>query len=250
MIDLQLEGQVAIVTGASRGLGASIALALAEQGVKVLAAARSVKWLHELEGSMPEYIKAVKCDLTDLNSSQNLPRQAVEIFGRLDILVNNAGLAPAGAFLEQDIEIWSNVMAVNVTAPMVLARAAGQYMTNQGSGKIINIASISGIRGKASLVAYSASKGALIQFTKALAAEWAKYDVQVNAIAPGAFETEAQKEVIESPDLLSRRISKIPARRIADAKEIGPLVCYLASQCSNFVSGSVYVIDGGESSKI
>ena len=250
MIDLELEGQVAIVTGASKGLGASIALSLAQQGVKVLAAARSMNCLSQLEQSMPDHIKATECDLLDLTSVQRLPRQAIESFGRLDILVNNAGVAPAGAFLKQDEELWNQVMAVNVSAPMSLARAAGDFMTEQGSGKIINIASISGIRGKASLVAYSASKGALIQFTKALAAEWAKYGIQVNAIAPGAFETDAQKKVLESPDLLSRRIAKIPARRIADAKELDLLVCYLASQRSNFVSGSVYVIDGGESAKI
>jgi 2-deoxy-D-gluconate 3-dehydrogenase len=100
------------------------------------------------------------------------------------------------------------------------------------------------------LVAYSSSKGALLQFTKALAAEWASKDVQVNAIAPGAFETDAQRVVLESPDLLRRRLGKIPARRMGDVEELGPLVCYLASPLSDFVSGSVFVIDGGESGKL
>jgi 2-deoxy-D-gluconate 3-dehydrogenase len=133
---------------------------------------------------------------------------------------------------------------------MTLARAAGKQLVAQGSGKIINVASTSGILGKATLVAYSASKGALLQFTKALAAEWAGRGVQVNAIAPGAFATEAQRAVLDSPDLLARRTRKIPVRRMGESSEIGPLVCYLASARSAFVTGAVFVIDGGESSKL
>jgi 2-deoxy-D-gluconate 3-dehydrogenase len=141
-------------------------------------------------------------------------------------------------------------MAVNVRAPAILSRAAGQHLVDQGSGKIINIASTSGILGKAMLVTYSASKGALLQFTKALSAEWASKGVQVNAIAPGAFATDAQSAVLNSPDILERRLRKIPARRMGESEEIGPLVCYLASGKSDFVTGAVFVIDGGESCKL
>ena len=250
MIDLQLEGQVAIVTGASRGLGQAAALALAGQGVSVLAAARSLDELKELEKSMPGKILAAQCDMKDSDAVAQLPAQAIDAFGRLDIVVNNAGIAPAGFFLEQSEEVWDDVMAVNVKAPATLARAAGAHMLERGSGKIINIASTSGILGKAMLVAYSTSKGALLQFTKALAAEWAKKGVQVNAIAPGAFETDAQRQVLESPDILKRRLGKIPVRRMGDTEEIGPLICYLASPVSDFVTGGVFVIDGGESCKL
>jgi 2-deoxy-D-gluconate 3-dehydrogenase len=250
MMDLQLEGKVAIVTGASRGLGRAAAEALVAQGANVLAAARSVKELQELEQLAPEKILAVPCDMKDKAAVAALVDQAIERFGKLDIVVNNAGIAPAGLFLEQDEQVWDDVMAVNVNAPAILARAAGRHMVAQGSGKIINIASTSGILGKAMLVAYSSSKGALLQFTKALAAEWAAKGVQVNAIAPGAFETDAQRVVLESPDILKRRLGKIPARRMGDVGELGPLVCYLASPLSDFVSGSVFVIDGGESSKL
>jgi 2-deoxy-D-gluconate 3-dehydrogenase len=250
MMDLQLEGKVAIVTGASRGLGRAAAEALVAQGANVLAAARSVKELQELEQLAPEKILAVPCDMKDKAAVAALVDQAIERFGKLDIVVNNAGIAPAGFFLEQDEQVWDDVMAVNVNAPAILARAAGRHMVAQGSGKIINIASTSGILGKAMLVAYSSSKGALLQFTKALAAEWAAKGVQVNAIAPGAFETDAQRVVLESPDILKRRLGKIPARRMGDVGELGPLVCYLASPLSDFVSGSVFVIDGGESSKL
>jgi len=250
MLDLALEGQVAIVTGASRGLGRSSAVALLEQGVRVLAVARSIDELRKLESEHPDTVRAVQCDMQDAAAVAALPQQALDAFGRLDIVVNNAGIAPAGKFVEQSPAVWQQVMAVNVTAPMLLAQAAGRIMLAQGSGKIINIASTSGILGKATLVAYSSSKGALLQFTKALAAEWAKSGVQVNAIAPGAFETDAQAAVLESPEMLTRRLRKIPAGRMGDSDEIGPLVCYLASRKSDFATGAVYVIDGGESSRL
>ncbi len=250
MIDLELEGKVAIVTGASRGLGQASALALVEQGVKVLAVARSLDDLQELEARAPAMITSRRCDMKDTAAVAELPEIALEAFGRLDIVVNNAGIAPAGYFLDQEEQQWDDVMAVNVKAPATLTRAAGRHLIAQRSGKIINIASTSGILGKAMLVSYSSSKGALLQFTKALAAEWAARGVQVNAIAPGAFETDAQRVVLESEDLLKRRIGKIPSKRMGDIDELGPLVCYLASPKSNFVTGSVFVIDGGESSKL
>jgi len=250
MIDLELEDQVAIVTGASRGLGQATALALVEQGVRVLAVARSLDDLEELEARAPGSIKSQRCDMKDTGAVARLPEIALDAFGRLDIVVNNAGIAPAGYFLDQEEQQWDDVMAVNIKAPATLTRAAGRHLIAQRSGKIINIASTSGILGKAMLVSYSSSKGALLQFTKALAAEWAAKGVQVNAIAPGAFETDAQRVVLESEDLLRRRIGKIPVKRMGDIDELGPLVCYLASPKSNFVTGSVFVIDGGESSKL
>jgi 2-deoxy-D-gluconate 3-dehydrogenase len=250
VIDFELEGKVAIVTGASRGLGRAAATALIDQGVRVLAVARSLDELKELESLAPESVHARQCDMLDTEGVAKLPGEAIDNFGGLDIVVNNAGIAPAGKFLEQADDVWDDVMAVNVRAPAILSRAAGQHLIDQGSGKIINIASTSGILGKAMLVAYSASKGALVQFTKALSAEWASRGVQVNAVAPGAFATDAQSAVLNSPDILERRLRKIPVKRMGEAEEIGPLICYLASGKSDFVTGAVFVIDGGESCKL
>jgi 2-deoxy-D-gluconate 3-dehydrogenase len=188
--------------------------------------------------------------MLDLDAVAALPETAIARFGRLDIVVNNAGVAPAGAFAEQDDALWQRVFAVNVFAPVALARAAGKHLIAQGSGKIINIASTSGILGKPTLVAYSSSKGALLQMTKALAGEWARHGIQVNAIAPGAYETVAQSAVLEDPEILRRRLRKIPAGRMGDPAEFGPLVCLLASPVSDFITGSVLVADGGESSKL
>jgi 2-deoxy-D-gluconate 3-dehydrogenase len=180
-----------------------------------------------------------------------LPAMALRRFGRLDIVVNNAGIAPAAAFLDTSVELLRDVLAVNVIAPAILSRAAGAVFIELGSGgRIVNIASSTGVRGKPGLVAYSTSKGALVLQTMALAAEWAKYDIQVNVIAPGAFATEAQQAVLDDPDLLTRRVRRIPAKRIGQPREIGPLVCYLASPQSEFMTGSVIVIDGGEAGKL
>ena len=250
MIDYHLENKVAMITGASRGLGHATATALIEQGTFILAVARSIDELNQLKTRAPERIEIKQCDMLDADTVTSLPQLAIETFGRVDVVINNAGIAPAGKFLDQDPDIWEKVIAVNVTAPAILARAAGKYFIEQKSGKIINIASTSGILGKASLVAYSASKGALLQFTKALAAEWAGSGIQVNAIAPGAFETDAQRMVLDSPDILERRLRKIPARRMGNVDEIGPLICYLSSDKSSFVTGAVFVIDGGESCKL
>lgn len=249
-MDMNLKGKVAIVTGASRGLGHAAALALADEGAKVLVTARSLEELEALAAQRPDAIVAVRCDMRDIADVEALPGRAVEAFGGLDIVVNNAGIAPAGNFLDQSCEALEELMRINVIAPAMLSRAAGEIMIPRGGGKIVNIASISGVRGKAVLVGYSASKGALIQFTKALSAEWARHNIQVNAIAPGGFGTEAQAAVVNNPDILKKRVRKIPAGRMADPAEMGAMVCYLSSSLSDFVTGGVFVIDGGETAKI
>lgn len=249
-MDFKLAGKVAIVTGASRGLGAAAAIALAGEGASVVVTGRSKDALEALANAHADSVHAAPCDMRDMAAVAALPAAAIERFGRIDIVVNNAGIAPACNFLDQSVDDLEELMAVNVIAPAVLAQAAGRHFVKQQSGKIINIASITGLRGKAVLVGYSASKGALIQLTKALAAEWARHNVQVNAIAPGGFSTEAQSAVINNPEILMKRVRKIPAGRMADKAEMGPLVCYLASEVSDFVTGAVMVIDGGETAKI
>jgi 2-deoxy-D-gluconate 3-dehydrogenase len=249
-VDFEIDGHVGIITGASRGLGLAMVEALVAEGARVVATARNEEALQDLVAQHPDQVVALRRDMTDLGDPADLVRLATERFGRLDFLVNNAGIAPAGKFVDQDERVWEEVLQVNVLAPMRLARACGQHFLERGRGKVVNIASGAGMRGKPVLVAYSTSKGALVRFTEALAAEWAPHGIQVNAIAPGAFATDAQAAVLEDPAVLERRIRRIPARRIAEPSEIGALACYLVSPVSDFVNGSTFVIDGGEVAKL
>ena len=249
-MDLQLSGSVAIVTGASRGLGRSIARGLAAEGVAVVTAARSTGALAELAEEFGERIEPVTCDIADPAQIATLVPRALDRFGRLDIVVNNAGIAPAGRFTDTALAQWRHVFDVNVLGPVALIQSAAEHLLAQGSGKVINIGSLSSLRGKPVLAAYSASKGALLRLTEALSAEWAASGVQVNMIAPGGFATEAQQAVLDDPSVLARRVRKIPTGRMGDADEIAALACYLASPLSNFVTGSCYTIDGGELAKL
>ena len=250
-MDLQLTDTVAIVTGASRGLGRAAAEALAAEGARVVAAARSADALEDLAGGSGGAIQPVRCDMRDAAEVAGLAEAALERFGRLDCVVNNAGIAPAGTFLDQDLEVLAEVVAVNVTAPAVLSQAAARHFVATGEGgSIVNVGSTSSLKGKALLAAYSASKGALARLTEALAAEWARYGIRVNMIAPGAFATEAQAQVLADEKMLAARLRKIPMRRMGEPAELGPLVCYLASPLAAFVTGSCFVIDGGEASKL
>lgn len=249
-MDLRLNDTVVLVTGASRGLGAAMALGLAREGALVVAAARSKDSLAEVAAQGDGRISTIEADMRDEASVQALVPEVVARHGRIDGLINNAGIAPAGHFATQDPEIWRDAMAVNVIAPMLLAQAAGVRMIDQGGGRIVNVASTTGVRGKPFLVPYSTSKGAVVRFTEALAAEWASRNVQVNCIAPGAFVTEAQKAVTDSADLLAKRVAKIPAGRMADPAELVPLACLLISPLSSFTTGAIFVVDGGESGKL
>lgn len=249
-MDLQLTDTFVLVTGASRGLGAAMAIALANEGAYVVAAARSKDSLAKVAAQGHGRISAITADMRDQSAVAGLVDKVVARYGRIDGLINNAGIAPAGKFVEQDPAIWSDAMNVNVIAPMLLAQAAGQHMIAQGGGRIVNIASTTGLRGKSHLVGYSASKGAVVRFTEALAAEWAPKNIQVNCIAPGAFHTDAQSAVTESEELLRRRVAKIPAGRLADPSELVPLACLLVSPISSFTTGAIFVVDGGESGKL
>lgn len=249
-MDLGLKDTVVVVTGASRGLGAAMALALAAEGAHVVAASRSKDSLAEVAAAGEGRISTVETDMRDEASVQALIPEVIARHGRVDGLINNAGIAPAGKFATQDPAIWKDAMTVNVIAPMLLAQAAGVHMIAQGGGRIVNVASTTGVRGKPYLVPYSTSKGAVVRFTEALAAEWAGKNVQVNCIAPGAFVTEAQKAVTESAELHAKRVAKIPAGRMADPSELVPLACLLVSPASPFTTGGIFVVDGGESGKL
>lgn len=250
-VDWGLDGHVTVVTGASRGLGEAAVRAMAAEGARVVAAARSMEALDALAGELGDGVAAVPCDMRDRAAVAQLVDEAIAQFGRLDSVVNNAGVAPASKFVDQPDDVFDEVLAVNLAAPAALARRAARHWIDAGhAGSVINVASTSALKGKPTLAAYSASKGGLLRLTEALAGEWARYSIRVNVIAPGAFETDAQAAVLADPDTLTARLRKIPARRMGQPEELGPLVCYLASEASGFVTGSCFVIDGGEVSKL
>jgi 2-dehydro-3-deoxy-D-gluconate 5-dehydrogenase len=246
-MDLKLSGRVAIVTGASKGIGRAIAEGLAAEGVQVMAVARESDALRELAQHASGRIEVMDCDVTDRDTVLQLPERTVQRLGRLDIVVNNAGGAIMGQFLDQPWSNWDWHLAINLTAPAALSAAACRYFREQHSGKIINIASTAAVRGVDGLAAYCATKGALVQLTKALAMEWAAYGVQVNAIGPGAFATEANRPLWDGPEERMQMVTAgIPDGRMGRPEEVADLACFLASPVSDHITGELIMIDGGD----
>jgi NAD(P)-dependent dehydrogenase (short-subunit alcohol dehydrogenase family) len=243
-----LEGKKAFVSGASRGLGREIALTLAEAGADVALAARTVPDLEETAETIRKMGRqALVCpmDISNIDDIEKAVDDAAKALGRIDILVNNAGIAGESPVMEMTAETWDRVMEVNLRGHVFCTKAVGKYMIENCSGKVINVASILGLVGVAYHSPYAASKGGLIQFTKSLALEWARYNIQVNALCPGYLLTDLNREFFETPRG-QKVIKKIPMRRAADLREIRGVTLLLASDASSFMTGSVVVFDGGQ----
>ena len=246
----RLDGRVAIVTGASRGLGRSIALALAEAGADVAVAARSETELAEtasaIEGRGRRAV-AVPTDVTVYTQVETLMERTVATLGRLDIVVNNSGIAAVMPLAEMPPEDFRRSLEVNLVGAFNGCRAAAARLIAQKSGKIVNLASMLGAAGLAGYTAYSASKGGVIAFTRALAVEWARHNIQVNAMAPGWFVTDMNSQAFDDPRIRERLLRDVPARRTGKLEEIGPLAVYLASSASDYMTGQTVFLDGGHS---
>jgi 2-deoxy-D-gluconate 3-dehydrogenase len=245
-----LKDKVAVVTGGNRGIGRAIALGLAKVGAHVVVAARDEALLKQVVDevrAMGSDGCHVPCDLNNEKEIFNLIEETEKRYGRLDILVNNAAFAPTVTTLSEETrENFERAFQVNVIAPYLLSREAGAKMIKQNWGRIINIASVAGIIGLRGQVSYCASKGALIQMTKVLAMEWAgRYNITVNAIAPGFVATDMNAVVRENEKLSKAILRRTPARRFGEANEVVGLALYLASEWSSFTNGSVLVVDGG-----
>jgi 2-deoxy-D-gluconate 3-dehydrogenase len=244
----ELSGRVALVTGGARGLGRAIALALASDGADVAIAARSAGPGSPVEREIEALGRRalmLAADVTERGAADEIVEATAEQLGRLDIVVNNSGVTHVAPALETSDDAWEQVIATNLTAAFRVARAAGRLLTAQRSGKVINVASMVGLRGASHLVAYCASKAGLINMTRALALEWAQFGVQVNALAPGYVETDMNADVREDDARLERILRRVPAGRMAGVEEIASAAAYLASPKADYVTGSVLVIDGG-----
>ncbi|MBD3250162.1 MAG: SDR family oxidoreductase [Candidatus Pacebacteria bacterium] len=246
-----LSGKTAIVTGSSSGLGVQFAHALARQGADVVVTARRKERLEQVEQELQEKYGvrslAVECDVTQQDQVEAMVEQTITKLGRVDILVNNAGVGGIGAATEISLEEWQKVIAVNLTAVFLCSQAAGKKMIEQNYGKIINIASIFGKVGNLAfpVAAYHASKGGVVNLTRALAAEWAKHNITVNAIGPGFFESE-MTESVESNEQANQFIKGgSPMHRWGKKGELDGAMIYLASDASSFTTGQTIYVDGG-----
>ena len=244
---MRFDRKVALVTGAARGIGRAIALALAQEGADVVVVdvdlGRAQQVVQEIEGYGRKG-RAISADVSDRKAVQRLVGETLSLFGRIDILVNNAGIIRRGTFLEHDPQEWDRVLNVNLGGTFNCSKEVVPLMIKQGGGKIINISSVVGRMGDlASAPSYGTSKGAIDTFTKSLARELAPHGINVNAVAPHAIETEMSQEWSEE----KRRqiVEAIPLKRLGQPEEVAEAVMFLASDGASFITGHVLDVNGG-----
>jgi NAD(P)-dependent dehydrogenase (short-subunit alcohol dehydrogenase family) len=248
----KLDGKVCIVTGASRGLGKAMAVALAEAGADVVATARTEAAIEETAAAIRALGRralAVPCDVHDSGAVRSVIDRTLSEFGRIDVLVNNAGGYEIRPFEAMDDVLWSRIVDLNLNSTYRFCRAVAPHMIERRRGKIINMASMYGCIGEKGMSPYCAAKGAIIQLTRALALEWAEYGITANVLAPGYFYTEGTSSVFDHAEMGPHFTSLVPLGRIGQPGELGPLVVYLASGASDYMTGSVILIDGGQTAK-
>lgn len=242
----RVDGKVAVVTGASSGLGARFAKVLHAAGATVVMTARRRDRLDELSAKLPGSI-ALTCDVSDATQRENLVRDIIHSTGRIDILVNNAGMGIVKSVEKESLEDFESVLQVNTTAVWHLAKLCGEHMVAQGSGAVINVASVLGLVGSTPIkqVNYVASKHAVIGITKELALQWARKGVRVNSLCPGWFLTEMTSGM-ESDEGSQRLIAQnSPIPRMGDEHELDGAILFMASDASSFMTGQAVVVDGG-----
>ena len=245
-----LSGKVAIVTGASSGLGVQFAEALANAGANITIAARRIERLEEVKeelGKTGVKCLPVKCDVLNEDEVINVVESTFKEFGKIDILVNNAGTASFSPAEDITGEEWDKVLNTNLRGAFYFAKHVAGKMKEHNYGRIINITSIYGVAGNTqyNVSPYHASKGGEVNLTKALAAEWAKYGITVNAIGPGFFESEMTNDLISDEVFQNFIQSRCPMKRIGEPGELNGLLIYLASESSSYVTGQHICVDGG-----
>jgi NAD(P)-dependent dehydrogenase (short-subunit alcohol dehydrogenase family) len=241
-----LDGRVAIVTGASSGLGARFATVLADAGARVVAGARRVERIEDLARARPAIVP-VRCDVVDGGDRARLFETALALDGQVDILVNNAGISSRGPESQGTLETFRNVMQVNVEAVFALSQIVGAHMVERGAGSIVNISSIFGLVASAPTAEapYVTSKTAVVGLTRELASQWAKHGVRVNAIAPGWFPTEINEGLLED-ESTRRWLERVcPMRRAGREHELDGVLLFLTGDGSTYCTGQTIAVDGG-----
>lgn len=243
-----LTGQTAIVTGASKGIGKEIALLLANCGADIAVVARNKEDLEEVANEIKRIGKKslpLPFDLTKTNHISDMAEEVYNHFGKIDILVNNAGINIPKPAEDVTVEDWDSVMDINLKSVFFTTQAVGKYMREQKSGKVINVSSQMAFVGYYKRAAYSTSKGGITQLTKALAIEWAPYNINVNAIAPTFIETPMTKMMFEDETFKTEVLNRIPLGRLSKTEDLFGGFAYLASNAANMVTGHTLLIDGG-----
>ena len=243
-----LSKKIALITGAGRGIGKACALALSEAGATVALTARSeqeILRLAETISATGRSATAHTADVSDVADIRRVVDEVIELHGRVDVLVNNAGMNVQQDVLDVTEEVWDQVMDTNLKGSFFCAQAVGRQMVEQGSGKIINIASTFATLGFYGRSVYAASKGGVAQLTKVMALEWAPRGVNVNAVSPTATLTRMNEEVLNRPEYRDLVLSRIPAGRWCEPDDVAGAVLFLASGASDMINGHLLLVDGG-----
>mgnify|MGYP001157805920 CR=1 FL=1 len=248
---LDLTGKVALVTGGSRGLGLQIAEALGEMGAKLAITARKADELEEARAHLAaQHVEALPlvCDLSKPEAIEPMVKKLLEHYGKVDILVNNAGTSWGAPAEEHPLEAWQKLVDLNLTGTFLVTQAVGRLsMIPNRYGRIVNVASIAGLRGNPvgllKTIAYNTTKGGVVNFTRALAAEWGEYGITVNAIAPGFFPSRMSRNALER--IGERVIAHTPLHRLGNEEDLKGVVALLASDASRHISGQIIAVDGG-----
>ncbi|MDI6754913.1 MAG: glucose 1-dehydrogenase [Thermodesulfobacteriota bacterium] len=247
-MDFSLKDKVALITGASRGIGQVAAVGLAQAGADIAIASRKLPDLEKVAEQVRKTGRKclpVAAHVARMEEINNLVGKVKEEFGKIDILVNNAATNPTMASaMDVDERAWDSIMNLNLKGLFFLSQAVARVMKERGGGKIINVSSIAGITPDL-LPVYSISKAAVIMATKVMAQQWAQYKIRVNAIAPGLTKTRFSEALWNNPDILKIAMGKTPMARVADPEEMVGAIIYLASDASSYVTGQVIAVDGG-----